>query len=278
MMASLSNGTKRKLEALLGMGGGYVLDFTNASFQDFVVTATDVDPYAGDYASKASLLRGLWQELPAAVVSRLNLGLLEYWKDGKSISSAPIREGEQRMYDELHEEFSGALASDTAIDTAFLNKDFGEVNLRALPSALTATDVVEARLVEIDKAMKADAPLAVIFLVGSTLEGLLAELAAAQALTFVASGAAPKMRDGKVKEVQAWTLSELIVVAKDIGVLSADVAEHADQVRSFRNFIHPRQQLRENFAPRIETARIAQQVLIGALKDLEALHSRGETR
>ncbi|BBY97295.1 hypothetical protein [Mycolicibacterium fallax] len=125
--------------------------------------------------------------------------------------------------------------------------------------------------------MKVDAPLAVIFLVGSTLEGLLAELAVAQAATFVASGAAPKGKDHKVKPVQSWTLSELIAVAKDIGVLSTDVAEHADQVQNFRNYIHPRQQLRENFAPRIETARIAQQVLVGALKDLESLHSsKGE--
>lgn len=41
---TLSNATKRKLEALLGMGSGYVLDFTNATFQDFVLTAIGVDP------------------------------------------------------------------------------------------------------------------------------------------------------------------------------------------------------------------------------------------
>lgn len=275
-MASLSNGTKRKLEALFTMGGGYVLDFTNATFQDFVVTAIGVDPYAGEYASKAGLLRRLWQDLPDVLIAKLNLELLEYWRDSKSISGAKTTEGEQRMYDELRVEFRGVVTPEATVDTAFLSKDFGEVNLQALPSALTATDVVEARLVEIEKAMGADAPLAVIFLVGSTLEGLLAELATAQASTFVASGSAPKTKDGKVKQVEAWTLSELITVAKDIGVLSVDVAEHADQVRSFRNFMHPRQQLRENFAPRIETARIAQQVLVGALKDLEALHLRGE--
>ncbi|MGD9695816.1 MAG: hypothetical protein AB7V42_09180 [Thermoleophilia bacterium] len=270
---TLSNGTKRKLETLLDMGAGYVLNFTNAAFKDFVMTAIGVDPYAGEYESKANLLRRLWQDLPEITVAQLNLELLEYWKDGKSISGEPITESEQRMYNELLAEFSTAQKSDATIDMTFLNKNFGTVDLTALPSTLTATDVVQARLIEIDRAMKADAPLAVIFLVGSTLEGLLAELATAQAATFVASRAAPQGRNGKVKPPQDWTLSELITVAKNIGILSTDVAEHADQVRNFRNYIHPRQQLKENFSPRIETARIAQQVLVGALKDLESLPS-----
>ncbi|MDV6291473.1 hypothetical protein [Rhodococcus aetherivorans] len=65
-----------------------------------------------------------------------------------------------------------------------------------------------------------------------------------------------------------------ITVAKDVGVLSADVAEHAGQVRNFRNYIHPRLHLKESFAPHIETARIAQQVLVGALKDLESQYTK----
>lgn len=272
-VANLGNPTKRKLEVLLGMSGGGVLDFTNATFKDFVVTAVGVDPYAGDYEPKAKLLRRMWQELPDATAAKLNLELLDYWKDGKLIADESIGDAEQRMHDQLRSSFGVSIEPGTPVDTAFLSKDFGTLDLSALPSALTATIVIQSRLAEIERAMNVDAPLAVIFLAGSTLEGLLAELALAQAPTFVTSGAAPKGRDQKVKPIQNWTLSELISVAKDIGVLSADVAEHADQVRNFRNYIHPRQQLKENFAPRIETARIAQQVLVGALKDLESLHS-----
>lgn len=79
------------------------------------------------------------------------------------------------------------------------------------------------------------------------------------------------MLKGKTKPLDQWSLSELIAVARACGVLSEDVAKHADQVRNFRNYIHPRQQLKEGFAPRIETARIAQQVLKGVLADLEQL-------
>lgn len=241
---SLSNSTKRKLESLLVLGGGYVLDFTNATFKDFVVTAIGIDPYAGEYDSKANLLRRLWQELPDATAAKLNLELLDYWKTGKAIADQPITDAEQGMHDELCAEFSAVGGSEAALDTAFLDRDFGVIDLAALPSELTATGILQARLIEIERAIAADVPLAVIFLVGSTLEGLLAELAAAQAPTFVASRAAPKGKDGKVKPLQDWTLSELITVSKDVRVLSADVAKHADQVRNFRNYIHPRQQLK----------------------------------
>jgi hypothetical protein len=129
---------------------------------------------------------------------------------------------------------------------------------------------VEARLAEIERCLEANAPLAVIFLVGSTLEGLLMELALAHAAMFAGSAAAPRIR-GVPKPIQEWRLAELIAVARELGILGEDVARHADHVRNFRNYIHPRQQLREAFEPRLETARIAQQVLRAALVDLNTL-------
>ena len=278
-MADLSNPVKRKLEALFEMGGGYVLDFSNATFADFVVTSIGVDPYEKyPGGSKASLLRQLWREESGSLVSTLNNELLDYWKDGKLLRGETLTSSEQQMFDDL----KGAMAAlrdpaSPVINTAFLAKDFGIVDLTALPTALTATEIVQARLDEIEKAMRADAPLAVIFLVGSTLEALLNELASSQANVFSNAHSAPKNRDGRVKPPQDWTLAELIAVSRELGVLSTDVAEHADQVRNFRNYIHPRQQLKENFSPRGETARIAQQVLIGALKDLEALTQRSSS-
>ena len=39
-------------------------------------------------------------------------------------------------------------------------------------------------------------------------------------------------------------------------------------VREFRNYIHPQQQVRENFRPRKVTAQVARQVLRAAIDDL----------
>ncbi len=71
-MAELDNSTKRKLESIFEMPGGYVLDFSNARFQDFVKTAIGIDPYEKyPPASKAVLLRRVWQEEPPSVVAKI---------------------------------------------------------------------------------------------------------------------------------------------------------------------------------------------------------------
>ncbi|MBA0125530.1 hypothetical protein H0B56_08255 [Haloechinothrix sp. YIM 98757] len=270
-MADLDNTTKRKLELIFDMSGGYVLDFSNPRFADFVKTAIGIDPYEKyPPASKAVLLRTIWHEEPMPLVAKLNLELLEHWRVGKLIADEEPKSSEVTLHDELKAQFAALVDTADPASTEFLAKDFSHVDLTALPRELTSQQVVEARLTEIERCLQANAPLAVIFLVGSTLEGLLMELAMAHAATFTGSSAAPRAR-GVPKPVQDWKLGELIAVARDLGVLGEDVARHADHVRGFRNYIHPRQQLRESFEPRLETARIAQQVLRAALVDLEKL-------
>lgn len=235
-----------------------------------IQTSVGFDPYTRYEGSKAVMLRQMWREESPDVVAKLNTDLLARWKLGKLRRNEELTPYEQHVLEVATHVFSTTESSSTSLsadDIRFLERDLGAVDLGQLPTALSARDVVQGRLDEIDRALSAEAPLAVIFLVGSTLEGLLSELALAQAGTFTASPSAPR-RDGSVKPVDQWTLSELIAVSRALGVLSEDVARHADQVRNFRNYIHPRQQLRENFEPRMETARIAQQVLRAALLDL----------
>ncbi len=273
-MAVLDYVTKRKLESILKTGGGYVLDFSNARFADFVETAIGFDPYEKyGGGSKAVLLRTMWQKESQRDVAKLNLELLECWRVGKQLAGVEPTTFELVLYDELKAQFSVPTSDVDPASTAFLAKDFTRVDLASLSSALTSAEVVAARLGEIDRCLEAKAPLAVVFLVGSTLEGLLMDLAVAQAVTFTAATAAPRIR-GTVKPVQEWKLGELIAVARELRVLSEDIARHAEHVRNFRNYIHPRQQLKESFEPRMETALIAQQVLRGALIDLEKLSGK----
>ena len=61
-----------------------------------------------------------------------------------------------------------------------------------------------------------------------------------------ASAKAPKV-SGKVKDLAAgeWKLAELIEVAVDINVLPADRAKSFDQVlRDYRNFVHPKKEIK----------------------------------
>lgn len=270
---TFDNTVKQMLEDLFGMSSGYVMDFSNASFASFVEQWIGVDPYDRYQGSKAAILRQIWAKEPSEVVAQLNLDLLEHWKLTALRNGRTPTPYEQEVIGTATSLFqSASVPALSEEDVAFLNKDLGSLNLDALPSELTAGRVIADRMGEIDRALEADAPLAVIFLVGSTIEGLLSELAMGHRTEFLASPAVPTSK-GKTKPLDQWSLSELITVARECGVLSEDVSKHADQVRNFRNYIHPRQQLKEGFVPRIETARIAQQVLKGVLADLERLNA-----
>lgn len=262
----IDNPTRRKLEQLFGMSSGYVLDFSNASFSSFVQTCLGFDPYDRYSGSKAVVLRQIWLQERIEDVARLNLDLLEHWHLGKLAADEEPTAFEEGAYADLRKTFSALVSAAPNEDLEFLERDVGSIDLNSLPKELTAQQVVRARLLEIELCLTAQAPLAVIFLVGSTLEGLLMEVAIAHPAAYASSTGAPKLK-GRVKPLDAWTLSELITVSRALGVIGEDVSRHAHHVRDFRNYIRPRQQLREQFEPRLITAQIEQQVLLAALAD-----------
>lgn len=270
----INNATRTKLEQLFGMSSGYVLDFSNASFAAFVETCLGFDPYDRYSGSKAVILRQIWLNEPLEKVAKLNIDLLEHWHLGRLAANQELTAFEERVYADLVGTFGDLDTSVSSASLEFLARDFGDIDLSLLPKELTTPQVVEARLAEIERCLGAKAPLAVVFLVGSTLEGLLFEVALAHPAAFTADPSAPQVR-GQIKQLDTWTLAELIIVARSLGVVGTDVAKHADHVRDFRNYIHPRQQLRENFEPRMVTAEIARQVLMAALADLRNLSDLG---
>jgi hypothetical protein len=81
-MSNLSNTEKRKLEQLLDMGGGYVMNFSNRTFDEFVIDSTGRKIYDSRYeyesGSKANRLRGFWQQEGNSVVGKLMRDLLDY--------------------------------------------------------------------------------------------------------------------------------------------------------------------------------------------------------
>ncbi len=81
-MSDLTFIEKTKLEKSFQMGGGYVLDFSNRTFAEFVAESTGRDIYDAkyDYASgsKANRLRAFWTQEPNHLVGKLVYDLLEY--------------------------------------------------------------------------------------------------------------------------------------------------------------------------------------------------------
>lgn len=66
----------------------------------------------------------------------------------------------------------------------------------------------------------------------------------------------------------AWSLSQLIDVACDIGIIELDVKKFSHVLRDFRNYIHPYEQMASKFNPNDQTAEICFHVLKAALADL----------
>lgn len=81
-MSDLTGMEKRKLERLFDMASGYVLDFSNRTFEEFVLDSTGRGIYDDKYSyasgSKANRLRGFWNEEPNHTVAKLLGDLLDY--------------------------------------------------------------------------------------------------------------------------------------------------------------------------------------------------------
>jgi Abortive infection C-terminus len=80
-MATFTPVEKRILEEYLQMGGGYVLDFSNRRFQEFVFDSVRLnidDEAVGGFGSKAVRLRYFWRRQPNHIVGKLIRELVDY--------------------------------------------------------------------------------------------------------------------------------------------------------------------------------------------------------
>ena len=143
----------------------------------------------------------------------------------------------------------------------FLDKEIDEISLGKINIDNDLKQILQSRIEEIRKCIKSKAYLSVLFLTGSTLEGLLLGYAMQYPKAFNSSPAAPKDEYKKIKAFGNWTLSDLINVAYELGLLNEDIKKHSHTIRDFRNYIHPKEQLKSLFYPDESTARISWQVL-----------------
>ncbi|MDM5283778.1 restriction endonuclease [Peribacillus frigoritolerans] len=87
-MSTLNYFERSYFEDLFGMQSGYVLDFSNREFQDFVIETIQIDIYT-NYSglSKAKILREIMKNYNDTTVGKLLLSLLEYMRFKKLVSS-----------------------------------------------------------------------------------------------------------------------------------------------------------------------------------------------
>ena len=155
----------------------------------------------------------------------------------------------------------------THTESDFLDIEFGKIDLSHLSLGTGIYETVEQRFDEIRLCLKANAPLSVIFLCGSTLEGILLNAATQKPKIFNTAKCAPQ-HAGKVKQFHDWSLNEFINVAQEAGLIGLDVKKFSHALRDFRNYIHPFEQAHQKFMPDQHTAKISWQVLQAAVAGL----------
>lgn len=90
---------KRDVEAALQMGAGYVLDFSDRTFSDFVAASIGIDIYGGPYSgygtSKAKHLRCFFDKASDYLVGRLPVDLIAHARQiGEENTYSPLTEAD----------------------------------------------------------------------------------------------------------------------------------------------------------------------------------------
>ena len=272
-MSSLTDIEKRYLEKLLRMGGGYVLDYTDATYGEFF-NRHRIDIHGQKYqtygTSKAKKMRAFWESEPDAVVGTVLSEMLDSYEADCDLNNrqteSALLEKSRAIVSRLCGKPQSAKVAPTADD--FLTREFTIPNVQKLPIEVQALPIIDSRLAEARKALAAGAHLSVIFLCGSVLEAVLLGAAQKEPASFNRASASPKASDGSVKRFHEWSLAQLIDVSCEVGLLKPDVKKFSHGLRDFRNYIHPYEQMISGLTPDEHTAKLCFQVLKAALASI----------
>ena len=267
---------KKIIEKFLGMDSGYVLNFSNRTFSDFFIENFKINIYDDKYAdrgeSKAKRLRTFWEKESNTLVADSIIKMIEWWESDSLINEEEITNNQKVLAEKCKEIANNVRNRNTANmqneEIKFLNKKFDSVNIKTLNLTTTMENVIQQRLDEIKKCLNGNIALGAIFLIGSTLEGLLIDVAKRNPEKFNKSKSAPSGSDGNIKKFKDWSLNSLIDVAHETNFIGLDVKKFSHNLRDFRNYIHPEEQVMQNFNPDKNTALIAYNVLLAAMEDL----------
>ena len=205
-MSSLKAIDRRSLETFLGMSSGYVLNFSDYTFGEFVLENTGLDIHSDRYrtegSSKAKKLRELWKLESDHIVGRLLLALIEY-RDSLQFESTPEeKELENRC---------------RQIATRLLSDGPNLAPLKAEANVLNASHLAE-QIRRLESSIEADPSLAI---------GTAKELIETCCKTILAERGKPVVTTPDVSTLTKATLKELKLVPEGI----PDAARGADVIK-----------------------------------------------
>lgn len=227
-----------------------------AEVERVVLRLVDLKEYRGDQTSLGLAARSMNQILA--------METLAITFDG---TRPTLTDGAQVVIDENELLKTPPPAKDEA---TFLQQQFAEdVVIADLKLDPAITDILQSRVDEAQACPRGKAPLASIFLLGSTLEGILLGVAMTDLPGFMTAKAAPKDKNGAIHKIHDWKLVALIDVSCELGLVGLDVKKFSHELRDFRNYIHPYHQRVQGFTPTEHTVDICWQVFRAAFAQLK---------
>jgi hypothetical protein len=270
-MANLNFNEKQLFERLFDRGG-YVLDFSNRTFGEFFNDyniAIYSDRFAKYGESKMKRLRAFWELEPDTKVGNVLSGLLEY---AISLGEIDLKDSKSALFviSKLKGEKTQPIVKNEISEDEFLRKEFADFDLGSLGLESGLIEVLNQRIKEIQKGIQSKSSLSVLFLCGSSLEGILLGIATKNPKDYNQAKSSPKENNSnKVKQFSDWSLSDLINVSHEVGYLGLDVKKFSHVLRDFRNYIHPYEQWVSKFDPDGHTSEICWQVFKAAIHDIK---------
>lgn len=271
-MANLKFNEKQIFEKLFNRGG-HVEGFENNQqfsdfFQDFNIQILSEKYNIKTSGSKMNRLRAFIELENDKLVGEVLESLLELANNINEIETKDYKQAQHYISRLQGKKTTEEVIKKEFTENDFLKQEFSKIDISRLKLDYSFEEAIKQRLVEIELSLKSGASLSVMFLCGSTLEGLLLNIATQNPQNFNKSKSAPKHSDGKVKALHDWTLDSLINVSYDVGIIKLDIKKFSHTLKDFRNYIHPRQQASQNFNPDKHTAEISWKVLQATIANL----------
>lgn len=209
--------------------------------------------------------KGKLDDLKLAVKALNEALLMDSYKVG-FINNKPAVQfaGQMKIDDDI---VSSPISHD---EDDFLKRQFSdEIKISDLGLDSVLTEYLQDRVDEAQSCPKGKVSLGTLFLLGSTLEGVLLAVAMKEPVVFSSAKCAPRDKKGNLVKIYDWKLGQLIDVCHELGYLKLDVQKFSHVLRGFRNYIHPYAQMSQDFKPDEHTVEICWQVFKAAYFELK---------
>jgi hypothetical protein len=127
------------LEKFFDMGGGYVCDFSDRTFAEFLLESVDVDVYASGYeeggTSKANRLRTFWRNESNVLIARLIEEMCDYWRT-QLIHSESFDQKMDQLYQESLKIAENLKSENSVEDLDAIKSDSSDITFHLLAKSI----------------------------------------------------------------------------------------------------------------------------------------------